>query len=97
MKREQPVEPRKWTAKDVGAVLRARRVELKMSREEVAYRAGVEYFTVQRSEAGRQMPRLEKFLAIAQVLQLDVTSLFVRNSDHEVTLAYVRRGRLKTL
>ena len=59
-----------------GQSIRRYRVERGISREELAYRAGVSIATVDRMEAGRNVPSAETIAAIARLLGVPMESLF---------------------
>ncbi|MEU4194852.1 helix-turn-helix transcriptional regulator [Kribbella sp. NPDC026611] len=59
-------------------IIKNRRVELGLSASELARRAGVQKSTISRLEAGeRQTPKADILMAIARVLGLSNTDLFV--------------------
>lgn len=59
-------------------IIKDRRVELGLSASELARRAGVQKSTISRLEAGeRQTPKVDILIAIAKVLGLRSTDLFV--------------------
>lgn len=68
-------------ARKIGLRLQRRRLELGLSQEEVAHRAGLSSFTYQKFEKGESRPgtpmnpRLTTLLALSQVLDLPLTTM----------------------
>ncbi|WP_307785415.1 helix-turn-helix transcriptional regulator [Microbacterium hibisci] len=68
-------------ARDIGNNIQRRRVERGYSQERVAYEARLSRYTYQKLEKGESRPgdpanpRLQTLLAIAQVLEIELTDL----------------------
>ena len=78
----------------VGHTIVAARKARGWSREKLAGEVGLNYFTLQRIEAGRRLPRVEHLVAIAELLGLSLDDLLsvTAQSDAEGDITETQRG-----
>lgn len=70
------MEDKPTTAK-VGMNVKLCRTKLKLTQEELAFRAGVSRNMLSNIERGMQSPTVETLAALADVLQIDLYKLFI--------------------
>ncbi len=69
-------KPKIITSKEIGARIKKRRVELKMSQEELAEMLNVSYQQVQRYENGTSKLNVEKIQVISEALSVPISYFF---------------------
>ena len=88
MSKNAPHTPRaaQQADKDIGLRIRARRIELKISQEELGQTVGVSFQQIQKYEKGTNRITQSRFSAIAAVLQIAPTELLGPPTDMPPTL-----------
>lgn len=88
-------DPRQTTEVDVkiGARIRARRVELRLSQEALAEQIGVTFQQIQKYEGGRNRVSASMLMAVAKALKTNVSTLLPGNDK----AVMVHRGEFERL
>ena len=83
VKNDKKRDPRAASATDktIGARIRARRGELKMSQERLAEMIGVTFQQIQKYEKGVNRVSASTLMAIARALELRISALYPQNAD----------------
>lgn len=73
-----------WNADEFAHRLRVLRIDRRLSREELAAKAGLNKSTIDSWEAGRNCPQLDKALEVADVLGVTLNELVGTNVGEKV-------------
>lgn len=68
----------------IGGCLRQKRLERKISQQELAYAIGVTFQQVQKYESGKNRISASKLYMIAHVLDVDITDFFTKETREDI-------------